>query len=269
MSRPAFALSDDQARRLIVELEPILAAHPVGARDHRAFVRAFVAAVHMATGQTFSPVLYRRLIAVYAPGRGPSTSTLQQEKIALEEALAQEARAGRALNTDAGSAGADLGEVVRRSVEQALSQRAAAPSRNPVLAVDQMALAQRDYLQTRLAETEQALLDTRAQAARLAAELQAAQAVQTLQAERIAILDVQQATLVEQGAQLVNEVAEQRRYALKSIDEVRGETRAWKERCAELTAQLERSKQLLEVFRQAAYARGASIPASIQLGGPV
>jgi len=102
-------------------------------------------------------------------------------------------------------------------------------------------------------------------AARLAAELQAAQAVQTVQAERIAVMDAQQATLARQSAQFVVEVSEQRRYAMKSIDEVRGETRAWKERCAELTAQLERSKQLLEVFRQAAYAHGATIPASIQL----
>jgi hypothetical protein len=262
MSRPAFALSDDQARRLIVQLAPVLAAHPVGARDHRAFVRAFIAAVYAATEQTFSPVLYRRLIAVYAPGRGPSTSTLQQEKVAFEEALAQEARAGRAL--DAGTVGPDLGAVVRRSVEQALEAKTSQPLRSNVVGLDQVALAQRDFLQARLAETERALLETRAQAARLAAELQASRAVQTVQAERIAVLDAQQATLAQQSAQLLFEVGEQRRYALKTIDEVRGETRAWKERCAELTAQLERSKQLLEVFRQAAYARGAAIPPLLQ-----
>ncbi|MDY7576695.1 hypothetical protein [Actimicrobium sp. CCI2.3] len=55
---------------------------------------------------------------------------------------------------------------------------------------------------------------------------------------------------------------------MQSIDAVRGETRVWKERCAELTAQLARSQQLLEVFRQAAYARGAAIPALMQQDSP-
>ncbi|MFT5534551.1 MAG: hypothetical protein ACI802_002799 [Candidatus Paceibacteria bacterium] len=266
MSRPAFVLSDDQARRLIVQLAPVLEAHPVGARDHRAFVRAFIGAVHAATDQTLSPVLYRRLMAAYAPGRGPSTTTLQQEKVAFEEALAQEARAGRTL--DAGHAGPDLGEVVRRSVEQALAARTPAPGRPHDMAADPIALAQRDFLQTRLADIEQALLETRAQAARLAAQLQAAQAVHTEQAERIAVMDAQQVSVQQQSAQLLAEVGEQRRYAMQSIDAVRGETRAWKERCTELTAQLARSMQLQEVFRQAAYARGAAIPSLLEQDPP-
>ena len=264
MSRPAFALSDDQARRLIVQLAPVLAAHPVGARDHRLFVREFIRVVHTATGNTYSPVIYRRLLDVYAPGRAPSTNTLQQEKNALLAALDQEARAGRQL--DAGSVGAELGDVVQRSVEAALRRQTSSSARaNDSGQGDQMALAQRDYLQTRLVDTEQALQASRAQAARLAAELQTSQAVQVLQVERIAAMEAQCAAAIRQTTQLLFEVGEQRRYAMKSIDDVRGETRAWKERCAELTAQLARSKQLLEVFRQAAYARGAAIPAMLEL----
>ena len=58
-------------------------------------------------------------------------------------------------------------------------------------------------------------------------------------------------------------MADLRKMALTAIDGVRGETRAWQERCKRVEGQLQQSRQHLEVFRQLAYRRGADIPAEI------
>lgn len=266
MSRPAFTLTDDQARRLIAEVGPILERHPAGGRNHRPFVREFVRAVYAATGRTCSPVLYRRLLDVYAPGRTPSTATLEQEKNTLVAELAQQSRATVDLSN--GSVGDDLSEVVQRAVQTALARQAPAVSAGAIVS-DQIALAQRDFLQARLSETEQLLNQVRAHAAQLAADLQATRAVLAIHEQHSAAA---QADAVRQGelvAQLTNEVGAHRRFMLQAVDAVRGETRAWKDHCTALEVQLIQSKQLVEVFRQAAYARGAAIPKVLQQEDPV
>lgn len=61
-------------------------------------------------------------------------------------------------------------------------------------------------------------------------------------------------------AALTSELAEMRKFALMSIEEARGEGRAWKERVAALEAQSQADGRLMESFRRLAYQKGAEIP---------
>jgi hypothetical protein len=260
---PILPLPDAQLSVLLRALPPLLAAHPVGARDHRAFVRDFLRLVHTATARTFSPTTYRTLIDLYTPGRHPSTDTLAQEKRLLNEALAQEADAGREL---AASTGHSLGLVVQRAVDTALARHR--PARSEEAGPDRYAQAQLDFLQIRLGDTERMLGEVRTRAARLAADLQASQAVrESLQGQ----LETSHALALQHTqrlAALTNELAEMRKFAMSAIDASRGETRAQKERAVHLEGLLKTEKEHTEVFRRLAYRSGAAIPASIQAEKP-
>jgi hypothetical protein len=71
VTRPPFKLLDDEARVLLSHLTIIEATYPLDQRDYRPFVRAFLRAVHEATGKTFSHAIYRRLLSTYAPQGRP------------------------------------------------------------------------------------------------------------------------------------------------------------------------------------------------------
>lgn len=261
MGRSAFQLSDEQGRLLVAALPGIFERHPAGGRDHRPFLREFMRAVFDATGKTFSPPIYRRLMAAYAPGRKPSTDTFADEKRLLDEALAQEAIAGRQMD---GQGGEELATIVRRAVQQALQNKSFAPpgQQGPHDAL--LAIAQRDFLQDWLVLTEAQLADVRSAAARMAADLQ------TVQAQRDALVvqgEENRATVKQQAQQLqqlTDELGGVRKFSMSAIDGVRGETRAWQERCAALEAKLQEERKHLEYFRQIAYQRGAAVPASLK-----
>lgn len=265
MTRPRFKLQDDEARTLLALLGTIEANHPLDQRDHRPFVRAFMRAVHSATGKTFSPAIYRRLLSVYAPERRPSTSTLAIEKERLSDELALERDgAMQAAALDAPR----LGEAIRAAVTDAIGERQA-PARHADAGAG-AAGPDAGFWRERAAETEHALADTRAHAARLAGELLAAQAsVEVLSAE----LQAARSTLSKQAdsiGKLAVEVEESRRFTMRAIDDARGETRLWRERCqvieAQAAAKAKEDNILLETFRQLAYQRGAAIPPILQKG---
>jgi hypothetical protein len=85
--RPRFALTDEQARSLVQQLDAIETRHANNLRQHRPFVHDFVRAVYHATGKTYSAGIYRKLLNAYAPGRTPSTPTIEVEKNLLERDL--------------------------------------------------------------------------------------------------------------------------------------------------------------------------------------
>lgn len=267
MTRPPFKLQDDEARVLLARMALIENSHPFDQRDHRAFVRAFMRAVHEATGKTFSPAIYRRLLAVYAPERRPSTSTLAIEKELLCDELALERDgAAQAAALDAPRLGEAIRAAVTDAVTDAMGERPM-PTRQAGAGI---AGPDASFWRDRAAETEQALADTRAQAARLAGELLAAQASATLLATE---LEAARHTLNQQAAsigKLAAEAEESRRFTMRAIDDARGETRAWRERCqvieAQATAKAREDNILLETFRQLAYQRGAAIPPMLQKG---
>jgi hypothetical protein len=255
MSRPPFALSDDEARQLASRVTSLQATYPYDARNHRPFVRGFMRAVQEVTGQLYSPAIYQRLLAAFAPERRPSTATLAAEKQALasESAVRHVVSANDAADGPAQPAmdSARLHAIVSDAVDAALARsvRPGVPGSS-----------QADFYAARLRDTEQDLLRVRAEAARLAAELAVAlQAANSLEqeTERTRAALALQADTVDR---LTIEVTDHRKFAMQAIEEARGEARVWKERCSALEAQRKLDAQLLETFRQRAYRAGAAIP---------
>src|SRR5471030_1913452 len=81
MSRPKLSLTDDQARSLVTQVDAIIQRHANDTRHHRPFVHDFVRAVYHATGSTYGAAFYRNLLDAYAPGRTPSTPTIESEQL--------------------------------------------------------------------------------------------------------------------------------------------------------------------------------------------
>lgn len=67
-----------------------------------------------------------------------------------------------------------------------------------------------------------------------------------------------------QLAKLSRAIDDARQFALLAIDEARGETRAWKERCLAAEAQLKAQVSLIETFRRLAYRQGTDIPSALE-----
>lgn len=265
MSRPPFSLSDQEARALVQQLGELNLRHPLDRRDHRPFVRDFLRAVHRATGRTFSPLIYRRLLAAYAPERRPSTATLALEKETLVAELGLADLAAREL---AAAPHEGLGELVRHAVADALGRHA--PARGRTGAEDSYAVAQCTFLQARLADAEAALQEARAHAARLAAELQATRAAGLAQ---LGELEAARSTIAAQAdalGRLAPALEDSRQFAMRAIDAARGETRtvdsAWKKSYEQLELKFREDRLLLETFRQLAYQKGAAIPPALRSG---
>ena len=263
MSRPSVALSDDQARVLVKLMPDILTRHPIDAepgrpRSNRTLVRDFVRAVHLATGSTYSPATYRRLLNVYAPGRHPSNDTIDKEKKALEAALLEESGASRQINEDVGH---DLANVVRRAVESALEQHGAAKTADhPAL---QYLIAQLDFLQRGLSTSNAALAEERTLGARLAGELQSSQQVRVMLEAQLAAGNALALALTQRVDALTTELTGMRKFSMMAIDNARGETRAQQERATHLEGLLKAEKASTQVFRRLAYRNGADIPRTL------
>jgi hypothetical protein len=282
VSKQPFRLTDDQAARLLIALRPIDERHPVDTRSNRPFLRDFIRAVHSVTGRMFSPTIYRRLLGAYAPCRRPSTTTLALEKEFVEAEIAAFGRpqlsgsepipvttSSREYTT---SSSANMSALIRRTVDDAFAREAR--TRTGADAehwhVEQrMAQAHIADLGTRLTVAERALSEARADAARLAADLQLAQ-------ERAATYQ-QQLMTAEQTARtqgqahldalrdLAGQMEEIRKFAMRSIDDIRGETRAERDRRVHVEGLLRQNQKMLEVFRQMAYQRGSSIPHELKI----
>jgi hypothetical protein len=261
MTRPAFALADDEARALILNLQAINERYPLNQRDHRPFVRAFIRAVYEATGKTFSPAIYRRLLGAYAPERRPSTATLALEKEALVDELARERDGAVELGqTEA----PQLAALIRTAVLEAVGDWRPVQSPYPGAGGG----GDSTYWRERVTELERSLADTQAHAARLAGELQAARAsVEQMGAELTGSRAALTAQSVEM-AKLADAIESSRLFFMRAIDDARGETRVWRERCAKVEAQAAAKARedqiLLETFRQMAYQRGGAIPAALR-----
>lgn len=260
MARKAIKLTEDQARNLEDAMPAIMARHPADALNWRAFVDDFIRAVHAATGQTYSPLVYRRFMDEYAPGRTPATETLESAKKDLVRELASQARAAEQLAAkQSASAGPDLAQLVEKAVARVL---ASAP-RNSAEA--EQLRAQFNYLQDQLASAEKSNLEVRGRAARLAGELLAANESRAALQEQLGIANMALAAQIERVGQLAEECQGARLFAMNAIDAVRGETRAVQERVVDLEARLKRAQDGAEVYRQMAY-RAGSAPAPIDKG---
>ncbi|MEJ7806895.1 MAG: hypothetical protein WKG03_13365 [Telluria sp.] len=81
--------------------------------------------------------------------------------------------------------------------------------------------------------------------------------------EQIDSLRAADAAMTAELAKLSVAIDDARQFALLAIDEARGETRAWKERCAAAEAQYKEQVSLTETFRRLAYRQGADIPPAL------
>jgi hypothetical protein len=266
-------MTDEQAGRLLMLVPPLRDKYPPGGPSNRPFVHEFIKAVHTATGRTFSPAIYRRLLDTYAPDRKPSTNTLALEKEAVERELAgaSDLLADATAQASSYPPPPNLMDQVRWAVEDALARQLGTVGYT-YRADQQMAQNHIADLSSRLAASDRALAEARGQAAKLAAQLQVVtereadvrqrldQAESSAQAQR----DAQTAALQA----VTTELAEIRKYAMRSIDDVRGETRAERERRVQLEELLKRNERLMEVFRQVAYQRGGSIPPELRMEQP-
>jgi hypothetical protein len=275
LSRQPFTLHDDQAALLVRALGPIVERHPPTSRSNRPFLRDFIRAVHGATGRTFSPAIYRRLLSAYAPERRPSTTTLALEKEFVEQELAAGAR-GHSLADPAAAAPhvlassvstTELTNAVRETVEELLDKKLMGGSVRWD-SEQQMAQAHIADLTSRLTVAERALNEARAQAARLAADLQLAQEAAARYQQQLASNEQaaahQAATQSAALKELATQIDEIRKFAMRSIDDIRGETRAERERRIHAEDLLKQNQKMTEVFRQMAYQRGGSIPPDLR-----
>lgn len=278
--RPPFSLTDDQARSLALQVHAIEARYPLSMdhggnilprQPHRPFVHDFVRAVHHATGRIHGAGVYRKLLKAYAPGRAPSTQTIETEKNLLEHDLRrgaappvvfeQEKPDGAAPTASGPTSGArstDLAHVQVIGLLQHLAARFDQLERAPAAADRSPGLqAHNEYLRERLAATETELATTRALAARMSAT---AQEEASLAAERGRQLAAMHATTEAQAAALARMAASidgDRQFFAMQVDGVRGETRAVRERCAQLEQQVQDKERQVEMYRQMAF-KGAA-----------
>lgn len=258
MARPAFSLSDVEARQLVGELAGVEARCPLHRRNHRQFVQEFIRIIHRVTGKTYSPAIYRRLLAAYAPERRPSTATLalEKERFARDITLACPASAAA---PGAQSPAGSVREEIRQAVDDAMSRLASPTPPNPASYLQ----AQCEFLQQRLTHGEKQLAEASAAAHRLEAQRQVFEAQAERDREHIGDLRASDAAMRTELTNLARAIDDARQFALLAIDEARGETRAWKERCVAMEAQYKEQLALTETFRRLAYRQGADLPPAL------
>lgn len=260
MARPTFSLSDDEARQLVREMGNIEERCPVNPRDHRRYVREFIRVIHKITGKTFSPTIYRRLLSAYAPQRKPSTATLALEKERfVKELEAPPASIGEEPTVVPTRIGGNLLSEIRQALED-LEVRAPRGASQ----ADSYLQAQCDFLQQRLSHSEKQLAGARECAHQVEAQRQVLAAQALHDREQIESLRAAGAAVTAELAKMSAAIDDARQFALLAIDEARGETRAWKERCAAAEAQYKEQLSLTETFRRLAYRQGADIPPALR-----
>ncbi len=261
MARPSFSLSDDEARQLVREMDGIEARCPVNPRDHRRYVREFIRLIHKITGKTYSPAIYRRLLSAYAPQRKPSTATLALEKERfVKELEATPAAIGTESTTEPTGHGGNLLSEIRQALEDLACFRPPGGASQ----AESYLQAQCDFLQQRLSHSEKQLTGAKEHAHQVEAQRQVLAAQALHDREQIDSLRAAGAAMTAELAKLSAAVDDARQFALLAIDEARGETRAWKERCAAAEAQYKEQVSLTETFRRMAYRQGADIPPALE-----
>lgn len=242
MSRPAFRLADEQARHIAQRVVVLDQELPLDTNNHRPFVGAFIHAVYEATGSFFSPMIYHRLLRAYAPTRRPSTATIASERAQIMDTAEQLDRASGLDDVQRER----FADAIRSVIADELDLR-----RDNFHAADTSASsAQAEFFKNRLVECEGELRTLRATAAQLVTDL----ALMTQRAE-IAAQELREQRQVNEKLidqlRVVQESSDgNRRFALMSIEEVRGEVRQWKHRCAELESQRQHDFQQLDSMRR-------------------
>lgn len=263
MPRPPLKLTDDEARQVVAGVTQIEQLHPLDGRNHKPFLRAFVGLLYRVTGRTFSPAVYRRMLNAFAPGRTPSTTTIALEKDRFVEELERQLA-----QSSVSTAGAERPPLASNGELEALQASIAQLLRRDARAPDSYLQQQCAFLQQRLNATEKDLAEAQVTVARMRAEQTAAQRQSDRDREEIDILRAGAAALTQELSRLTAAIEDSRKFAMLAIDEARGETRAWKDRCQHAENQVKEQMATTEVFRRLAYRQGADIPPAIDNPSP-
>lgn len=256
MSRPPFRLPDDQARLLVQKVGVLDQSIPLDTNNHRPYVGAFIRAVFEASGKFFSPMIYQRLLRAYAPTRRPSTATIASERVRVIDDTQQLDKAEGLDDVQRER----FAQTIRNAIADELDLQLGKLS----IADTSSESAQIEFYKNRLAECERDLRDVRVKAAQLVTDLAVAlQRAELLDRE---LGEQRQANdkLVDQMRALQESADGNRRFALMAIEEVRGEVRHWKDRCADLEVQRQRDFQLLDAMRRMVSDQDKARPKGIQ-----
>lgn len=180
---------------------------------------------------------------IYFNGRRrPSTATIASERARIMDTAEQLERAAGLDDVQRERFTEAIRSVIADELEQRLASLPAADTTT--------GSAQVEFFKNRLAECESELRALRATAAQLVTDL----ALRTQRAEiaERELGEQRQANnkLVEQLRAIQESADGNRRFALMAIDEVRGEVRHWKDRCADLELQRQRDFQQLDAMRR-------------------
>lgn len=269
--RPRFKLTDDQMRILVQQMGAIKTRHANSPRKHGPFVHDFVRAVYHATGKIYSAGIYRKLLSAHAPDRRPSTPTIEAEKSLLEKELqrrvapmavsqtdSEPADPGPATDTPSSSiTPSELAQLeilgLLRNLESSFARFSQLHAANDPTRGHQNHI---DYLAARLKQTDDGLLSALARATQLKVALDAAKELANERAREIELMRVASEKQTAAIAAMATEAEGNRLFALRAIDDVRGETRAVRERCTFVEGLLKEANEKVEQYRQMLMNRG-------------
>lgn len=272
--RPRLDLSDDEGRSLALQVQDIDARHAGSPRQHRPYVHDFLRAVYHATGRLYSAGFYRRLLGAYAPGRTPSTATIELERKLLQDQLKQQplpatvrppdpvplavAPAALAPRPVPGAA-TDLAQLQVLGMLQQLTGRFEQFERSA--GGDERSAgyqAHNDYLQERIRMLEADLANAQAMAARLRAASDEQASLAEERGRQLAALQAALNAQTEAMAKLSASIDGDRAFFAMQVDGVRGETRAVRERCAQLEQLLKEKDKQVDMYRNMVLSKGAT-----------
>lgn len=157
-----------------------------------------------------------------------------------------------------------LGGNLLSEIRQALKDLAGFRTPGGASHADSYLQTQCDFLQTRLSHSESQLAGAKEYAHQVDTQRQVLAAQALIDRDQIDSLRAAGAVMTAQLATMSAAIDDARQFALLAIDEARGETRAWKERCAAAEAQYKEQVSLTETFRRLAYRQGADIPPALE-----
>lgn len=237
MGRPAFQLTDDQARQIAAAISRLQASYPAVA-DNRAFLGGLISAVLEVTGRLYGVPTYQRILRAYTPSRRPSTTTILSVLVGVQEQLARKSP---------GQVDPCLATIVSPRVTEP-GVRQDDPTTLRLLAVElEEHRRRRQVLEADNARLEAAMVAQQCELARMQGQADSAERALAAMADKLAALvdTVTNVTEAEKGG---------RAFALRAIEAARAESRLWRERYEGLQALRQEERALLESYRRAALA---------------
>jgi len=260
VTRPAFSLSDGQAKQILLVMQDLLTRYP-HSRQNRPILEGLIRAAHCATGRFFGVQTYQRLLNTYAPGRRPSTATILAAKRDVERRLFEES-AWHEKKQDDDTAGVDYAnhKVARHTRAEHWADRELGDglSLADATTVRLLQLELEDQRRRRQqAEAHNASVQERLHIA--AAELAHVQGRLQAQAQELREMRERLTQLTELAMRAQEIEVGQRNFTLQAIESARTENRLWRERYEGIEALRKEERNLMETYRRQTQAQALEL----------